>query len=215
MKIFFYSTPHFQPIRDQFVASIKDDWELRELKLADFESQNEVGGGMDSSFAKVFLISCAFRETEPGETFIISDTDIVFYSRCTEIIEGLMKDNQMCISRERKEGGFNIGFMVMKNEDATKSFWMDVHSRMEKRGLSLNEGGSKEIAQIVDQTLVNALIYSNHYPQLKVSFLPDCFWNWSRGDLNKDIVLHHANCTLGIESKIIQFEYVKKFMNNK
>lgn len=214
MKIFFYSTPHFKTIRDQFVGSMKDDWTHMEMTLDDFSSQNEIGGGIDSSYAKLFLISCAFRETIPGEVFLISDTDIVFYSKCTDQILSSMEGRHMCISKERKEGGMNIGFMAMRNDDVTKLFWMDVHSRMEKRHLPMRDGGSQEFDQIVDQSLVNALIYGNYHPELKGAFLPDSFWNWSRGELNKNIVLHHANCAFGVESKMQQFEYVRKFMES-
>jgi hypothetical protein len=215
MKIYFYSTPHFRPIRDQFVNSIKDDWELRELKLEDFSSQSDVGGGIDSAFSKLFLISMAFQETDPGEVFIVSDTDIVFYSKCTDQILESVKDKHMCISKERRDGGINIGFMVIRNEDVTKRFWMDVHSRMQKREIPFAEGGSLELTEIVDQGLVNVLLQNNLHPDLVGSFLPDSFWNWSQGNLNGQIVLHHANCAVGLEAKISQFEYVRRFMEEE
>lgn len=214
MKIYFYSTPHFKTIRDQFVDSIKDDWDLREVTFEDFSSQNEVGGGMDSSFAKMFVISVAFQETVPGEVFIVSDTDIVFYSKCSELIAKEIEGKHICISKEHSDGGMNIGFMVIRNDEVTRRFWMDIHSRMQKRDLPFAEGGSKEISDIVDQRLVNALLYGNHYPDMIGSFLPDSFWNWSQGNLNPQIVMHHANCALGIESKIRQFEYVRKFIES-
>ncbi|NBT57239.1 hypothetical protein EBT16_00485 [bacterium] len=208
LKIYFYSTPHFKVIRDQFVNSIKDDWDLREMTFDDFSSQNEIGGGMDSAFAKLFVISVAFQETVPGEVFIVSDTDIVFYARCTDKILEAIENKHICISKERPDGGMNIGFMAIRNDEVTRRFWMDIHSRMQKKDVPFAQGGGRE----VDQGLVNALLYGNHYPDMIGSFLPDSFWNWSQGNLNRQIVMHHANCAFGIESKISQFEYVRRFM---
>ena len=215
MKIYFYSTPHFKTIRDQFVGSIKDDWDLREVTFEDFSSQNQIGGGMDSAFAKMFVISVAFQETVPGEVFIVSDTDIVFYASCSDQIRQSIENKHICISKERPEGGMNIGFMVIRNDEVTKRFWMDTHSRMQKRDIPISEGGSGEITDIVDQGLVNVLLYSNQYPDMIGSFLPDSFWNWSHGNLNRQIVMHHANCAFGIEAKMSQFEYVRRFMEDK
>lgn len=188
---------------------------MRELKFDDFSSQNDVGGGMDSAFAKIFLISRAFQDTIPGEVFIVSDTDIVFYAKCTDQIMQSMENKHICFSKERPEGGINIGFMAIRNDEVTKRFWMDVHSRMQKRDVPIADGGSKELTDIVDQGLVNVLLYNNQYPDMVGSFLPDSFWNWSQGNLNKQIVMHHANCAVGLDAKISQFEYVKRFMEDR
>lgn len=219
MKIYFFSTPHFDIIRTQFINSIKDDWELKEHRLDNFSTQNDLGGGMPALFSRMHIIFSAFEETKENEVFLVSDLDVVFYAKCTEQILDCIDNRHMCFQRELQDSGINIGFMAIRNTKETKNFWQDINTRLEKRDVSIKDGGSKELEGIIDQYLVNILLHENYHPEVNWSLFPNSFWNWSQGMtnsyiLNKKIVLHHANCAIGIEDKIKQFEYINKLMQN-
>ena len=56
------------------------------------------------------------------------------------------------------------------------------------------------------------MIYNNNY-DIKWKLFPSSIWNWSQGNLNKDIILHHANCVSSKEAKFQQMKYVSEFIN--
>lgn len=216
MRLYFYSTPRFQKIRNQFVSSLKeeDEWQIKELKLDDFSASEKImGGGIDSSFVKVGLILQGFEETKPDEVFVFSDIDIVFYSKCKQIILHEIQGKDIVFQRETKHHGVNSGFIAIRNNFSSKKFWEDINSRIKRRDLKVLDGGSKELEEAVDQCLANILLYDNYHPEISWGRFPSCFWNWSQGDLKPDIVLHHANWAVSLEQKINQFEYVRNFID--
>jgi hypothetical protein len=63
-----------------------------------------------------------------------------------------------------------------------------------------------------DQGIVNDLIYNKKF-DIKWNLFPSEIWNCSQGNLNKNIVLHHANCVNGKKGKYEQMARVYNFIN--
>ena len=131
---------------------------------------------------------------------MVSDIDIVFYKSVIPTIEECMIDTEICFQKERRNYGINIGFMSIHCNKNTLDFWSEVYE------IICNTNGW-------DQRIVNDLIYNSKF-SIKWKLFPSSVWNASQGNLQKDIILHHANCVNGKKGKYEQMESVYKFLTS-
>ncbi len=200
MKIFYFSDDTFLDMKTNFELSFKDDFD-KQFKFVEKINinRNSPGSGVDIWKFKTEMIIDAIKQNI-DDIIIISDIDIVFYKPVIPTILENMIDNDICFQKETPDLGINIGFISIFCNETTLQFWNEVYEIL----CNSNKW---------DQQIVNDMIYNGKY-NIKWKLFPSSIWNWSQGNLNKDIILHHANCASTKEDKFEQFEYVNNFIKN-
>ena len=142
------------------------------------------------------------KTTEKDNFFIFSDIDVQFFGNIKKIIDKMIDlDHDMVFQKEDIDGRFvNFGLMLIKSNEATLKFWEEILIRLESNNYSHT---------INDQNIGNTLLDLINY-----STFDSTIWNWSQGNLDKNIILHHANCVTDIKAKIDQLNNVKNYIIN-
>lgn len=200
MKIFYFSDSSFLDMKQNFENSFKDDFEKRFFYLEKVNlNRDQSGSGCDIWKYKTEMIIEAIKNNM-DEVIVISDIDIIFYKPIIPIINTCIENKEIVFQKEKEHKWANIGFMAILCNQNTFNFWSEVLK-------IINETNHW------DQEIVNELIFIKNY-DIKSGLFPHSVWNWSQGGLNKDLILHHANCISTKEGKYEQMEYVKNFMLN-
>jgi len=199
MKIYYFSDTSFLDMKTNFENSFKDNFDKNFYFLENINTdRTKPGSGIDIWKYKTEMIINAIKNNL-NNIIIISDIDIVFYRPVIPTVMQYMKDYEICFQKETSNSGINIGFISIYCNENTLNFWNKVY-------------------QIIcesnrwDQEIVNDLIY-NHKFSIKWNLFPSSIWNWSQGNLNKQIILHHANCVSSKKEKFEQMKYVYNSLN--
>ena len=222
IKMYLFCSPSHQVLADDyFLPSIKDDYFIimeknqQHCPSANFESE----GWDNATLPKIDIIINAIKENWGG-IFIHSDVDIQFFGKTKEILLNEIRNKDIVFQKDAplsfksgayKNGIYCSGFLIARANEKTLELYQNA------KRIFLN----KDKYKFNDQEAVNYQIQKSK-KKLRVGFLPSCFygpgsiyagdWKWEPGmhfKIPKDIVMHHANWTVGIENKIKQLEYVK------
>jgi len=198
MKIFYFSDDTFLDMKTNFELSFKEEFDKQFKYVKNINiDRNKPGSGVDIWKFKTEMIIDAIKENM-NNIIIISDIDIIFYKPVIPIILENMINNDICFQKETQNSGINIGFISIFCNETTLQFWNEIYEIL----CNSNRW---------DQEIVNDMIYNRKY-NIKWKLFPSSIWNWSQGNLNKDIILHHANCVSTKEGKFKQMEYVNNFI---
>jgi hypothetical protein len=193
MKLYSIYTDEVRALKNVFLESIKDDWEIN----VQYRGKSGEGNGDFSSKGwykiltdKLELIVEKIRENW-GEIIIWSDVDIQFFAKCNDLIEIAIADKDIVFQAEwwpRKE--VNTGFSVIRCNNKTLALY--------QLALQSDIGNLK----FGDQSAINHILKENKI-DIAWDILPKQFWATSHFKLDSsppppDIVLHHANCTAPI-----------------
>lgn len=224
----FYSDSH-KDLKDKyFLPSIKDDYNIVARKYFQI-SQTGIYGSDGFNRAMIDKLDLLIEAVKNnlGKVFLYADVDIQFFGKTKDVIlkyiEG--KDIVFQMDYPAKETGNDgrglnfystktsngpccAGFFVAKGSEKLLEFFENVKKRCLKN------------PDIVDQRAINMMIGSSG---LKWGFLPGVFFCpgqtkdfggiWKPGvnlDVPKDILMHHANWTIGIDNKVKQLEFIKE-----
>jgi hypothetical protein len=188
---------------------------------------------------KVGIIIEAYKASY-GEIFIFCDVDVQFFSRTEAILKEKIEGKDLVIQRDGVRGEPNTGFFIARSNDRSLRMWEDIRERMMKVENRLTEQKilkeilvsrrSRRLMDSLNQRVMFsmyldvsnlALLFSTNQYGLKWSYLPEAFFTpglrqeqiWSPSDeidIPRNIVLHHANWTVGVENKIAQLQYVRE-----
>jgi len=198
MKIFYFSDDTFLNMKTNFELSFKEEFDKQFKFVKNINiDRNKPGSGVDIWKFKTEMIIDAIKQNT-DDIIIISDIDIIFYKPVIPIILENMINNDICFQKETQNSGINIGFISIFCNETTLQFWNAIYEIL----CNSNRW---------DQEIVNDMIYNRKY-NIKWKLFPSSIWNWSQGNLNKDIILHHANCVSTKEGKFQQMEYVNNFI---
>jgi hypothetical protein len=201
MKLFYFSDKGFLDMKERFEASLKDTFDMNYRFVENINiDRTKPGHGIDIWKYKTEMIIDAIK-TNLNDIIIISDIDIIFYKPVKPIILQSMVDKEICFQKEYQNSEINIGFITIYCNENTLQFWNKVYEVL----CNSNRW---------DQEIVNDLIYKQNY-NIKWDLFPSSIWNWSQGNLNKDIILHHANCVSDKEGKYKQIEFVSNFIKKQ
>jgi hypothetical protein len=219
VKLYAFYTPSHKILVDQwFLPSVQDDYEMViEFHEQECESGNFMDvGWLDAMHRKVDLIIRAIEENW-GKIFIHSDIDIQFFKPTKAMIMALMQKKDLVIQRDSPQGGICAGFFACRGNDRTLKLWKDIKKRM----LETMQSGKPEH----DQKALSYFLKLKPCPVVW-DFLPVEFFNagtltgkgWMPGrilPIPHNIVLHHANWTVGVANKIAQLKYVRDEVNKR
>lgn len=210
MKLYYMYDESFSDLKDSFLLSLKDDFQLNPIKIPtpifedNCEPYKKFGGGFETWKYKISNIIRIIDECDENELFIFSDIDIVFYQSTKNIINKLSINTDILFLREFFEdvrpdiqiGNINIGFMAIRSTSEVRRFFCDVYETM----ISTN---------VMEQYVINDILYNKHDYKLTWKLFPPTFCSSSVGfeNINKDIILYHANCTPCKDQKV---EYINK-----
>jgi hypothetical protein len=214
MNLYSIYTEEEAVLKDIFVKSIKDPWQVNTIYWG------RLGGNVQDwgtdAFVKLMRRRIEFLvetiQKEMGHVIIWSDIDIQFFGPCSAAIEKTLKDNDLLFLAEhwpKKE--INAGFVVIRCNEKTQAFYEAV-LKMDFEKLPYH-----------DQSAVNQLLMQKTI-DLKWDILPHQFWAKSHGGpAPKDILVHHANTTFpcvrdgkkisSLELKLEQLAEVKGFVS--
>lgn len=212
IKLFSIYTEETIELKDIFLRSIQDDWELN---LVYWGKNGENGNWGTQSFGKLIRSKLRFIidtiEKNWDDIIIISDIDIQFFRKCTKIIEKQIKGYDILFQSENwPEKNINAGFMVIRCNKRSLGFYKAVYDK------------DIEKLKFFEQSAMNEILQENKQ-DLRWNILPAQFWAMSHQKKPPiDIVLHHANCTAptirngkrigSIELKLEQYYMIRKYV---
>ncbi|MCO6430885.1 MAG: class I SAM-dependent methyltransferase [Deltaproteobacteria bacterium] len=208
MKLYYFVTPHYQTIVDRyFLPFMPSDFDLREARL-DQQVERYVFQGenwADLCLYKADVIVQAVRENM-GSNILFTDADIQFFRPCRWQLEQLLEEHSMAFQNNLAPGepGFeiNFGFFAVWCDAATLAFWEAFRTLLRSN------------TKIFDQELVTLML--RQVPLKWAMLSHEEFMcpgrKWEPGQplpVTPNLAMHHANWTMGIESKLRQLEQAR------
>lgn len=206
----FYSDSHVKIYENFFLPSYNQfliNNELISKKInqicttGDYESN-----GFDITMIEKLNLIIDNIKVNEDKFLVYTDCDVQFFSN----LEFNMGDNDILFQEDGNPYNMCAGFFICKQNVSVLNFFKDV-----KEILINNLNG-----KIHDQTIINYL-FNSGYDKIKKNSLPsNKYWtvgNSIKGiwndkidfEIPKELIVHHANFTIGIENKIKLLELVK------
>jgi hypothetical protein len=212
MKLYAFTNVAFEKLRDRFVATLKDDYEVI-IKEA-FFSQAE---GCTSSQVWIFKMEMTIDaiKNNLGDRIIVSDIDIQFFRPTLPLIESCPEvDLLIQFEQGRIEEVLNTGFMVIKCSRRTFRFFDEVlECCKHPRRNVLDEFGTQAGNIEGDQGVVNRKIRTER--RLSWAFLPKEIWMYTPGSIPPaNIAAHHATFAGSVEEKLEQMDKISVMVRN-
>ena len=213
IKLYALYTPSHEVLKDKFfLPSIQDDFEI----ICEFSEQTCPSvkfmeeGWTQTTIKKVDLILRAIQENW-GSIFIFSDVDIQFFCPIKKAILKLMKGKDIVMQKNNPEGVLCTGFFACRANEKTLQLWTDVKKMMQQNSLNSDQNSFNHCIKRHNKTNPYNVVWD---------YLPKTFFGagtltgflWYPGMLlpiPKNIMMHHANWTKGINNKIAQLIYVR------
>lgn len=217
MKLFCFFTPsHENLFYDWLMPSASNEFQVNYKKFSTQLCPSGVyseKGWRKTQYEKIqYWIECI--QGNMGELIVCCDADIQFLGKSRLLLKSLSKKNDFLFQLNSSNLDVCSGFFVCRCSPKSLSF-MTLISDMMKN--SMSDIGSGE------QYFFNKLLSSNWYNEVNYAFLPkDKFWSprFKYSSLNElsfssSILMHHANWTYGVDSKVSQLSYIKKNIIHK
>ena len=212
MKLYcFYTPSHSIFYKDWFKPTAS-----REFELVPYEYPEQIS--KSSEYAKDGWRETQYNKTlhwkkavedNMGDVIVCSDVDIQFLGDCKDFLFNILGDNDIAFQQNKKGGPICSGFFVCRCSLKTQNFFDIIAKRLKK--IMHKPGGGEQYEM---QKLLSEKWYEDHLRMLKLSH--DRIWNPGKTykdltelEVPKDIRVHHANWTEGLDSKIEQLNYVK------
>jgi hypothetical protein len=206
-----YTPSHRGLFEEHFVPSLPkcltaDNFGARPLPQQSATGAFQSDGFQATCLAKVGYILEVLAANLGGEPFIFSDVDVRFYGDPTADLMTLLGDKDM-LFQDDGPGGACTGFMIMRPTPRVIEFWRMVAKWM-------REGNQ------LDQDAANRVLETKLAPSF--ALLPERYWTvgrngkvWEPGQpVNPphDLMVHHANWTVGVENKLALLDAVSVAM---
>ncbi len=178
MKIFSFYTNSHRALKDIFISSLRDRYEIiiecidgvetAEKKLKDGK---HIGGGIEIWLYKTKKVISAIRDNF-GKNIIFADIDIKFFKRTeSSILKHIGEFDILFQSDVFGTKAVNIGFMVIKCNHKTLFFFERVLAKIENQG-------------IWDQRVVCSMLESSQLRENNSGFIAEDELLWNHLPLN-------------------------------
>jgi glucuronoxylan 4-O-methyltransferase len=212
MKLFTIYSQRLSQLKDHFLATIQDDYEVimipadKHLQQLNDKQQWKYCVGRE----KLDILNDIVR-THCGETVIFADIDIQFFRptkadllqtmRCYDIVFQKEKSSLYeAIGSERSPANLNTGFMCFHCHPIVQELFQQAREWHRRNGQS-------------SQHIINRLLLRGQPAGIRFGLLDARYWTYSQGGLDnlpKHVFLHHANCVIEAEKKWEQMLAVRK-----
>lgn len=133
-----------------------------------------------------------------GDYFIFSDVDVMFIKPSKDFLINQLGTNDVAFQRDNKD--LCSGFFIMKANDATLKFVTECIN-------NYNLYPEDQEAMRKNKHLVNSKLLPNEI--FNIAMVNNYrVWNGEYFDIPKNILVFHANWTVGIKSKIDLFDFI-------
>lgn len=205
----FYSPSHTEVYEKYFLKSfnehLSNDFILTTHKC---EQKTTDGNFSDPNWNssmndKLFLLKKAIKEND-GKWFVYSDCDIQFFGNIMDDIKENINDNLDMLCQEDYHT-ICAGFMVIKASKKMYEFIeiIEMHHHESNDQIAMNQF----------RHLINFKLLPKDKYYTVGNFNGGRVWNPGEGVPNtENVVMHHANFTIGVENKIAM---LKEVLNNK
>src|SRR3989339_7040 len=222
IKLYSYCTPSHEGLKNNwFLPSIKDNYELI---IKDFSQNCPSARFLENGWEKIIdrkidMLIGAIKENW-NDIFIFSDVDVQFFGETEKTLLEELGDRDILFQKNRSNPleteSICTGFFILRANSRTLQLWEEVRKIREQNPEFIG-----------CQAALNYVIKNEK--ELQWGFLSECFWSpgvdygkknwlWEPGmnfEIPKNILLHHANWTRGVENKIKQLEYVKNIKESQ
>lgn len=198
------TSSHRSLLDNWFAPTVPDDFELTIDELPQQCSQgNFMEPGWNATMRQKVLQHLRASTECDGDIFVYSDVDVQFFRPAADFLRNTLERYELACQRDSPDGGILCaGFFACRGNASTRAFWQRVLDLMDRTSLN-------------DQDALNSLRSS-----IKHTVLPPMFWGpgcheakrWVPGQplhCPCDIVMHHANWTVGVRNKEAQLSAVK------
>lgn len=220
-KLYTVFSPSHEPLYERyFLGTLADDFEIvaRRMHQSCPTGQYNTPGWGESVRQKIPLILEAVEASFENGFFIFADVDIQWFGTVKPRLRRLLAEypaidvffQQDALKHPRGLGNICTGFFVCKGNIRTRAFWSLVGESMRRTGWG-------------DQITAQTIIRHGLVRGLRVGSLPSEFWGpganeslplrWEPGmhlDPPAELLVHHANWTVGVPNKIAQLEAVAR-----
>lgn len=225
IKMYTFFTPSHIGLKDEWflptLKEVKDDG--IELIIQEYPQECESGkvftaGWQHAMLRKVNMIIQAIKANW-GEVVLYADIDVQFFQKFSGKVREILGDKDLVIQRDTPSGTMCAGFFACRANYKTLALFEGVRDYMIRRG------------ECSDQKTLNRLLrkgkdkernpYKIVWDYLPAEFLgggtlTGCGWSPDRHMFIPDnIMMHHANWTIGITNKVKQLEYVRRRVEQK
>jgi hypothetical protein len=206
-KLYCMYTPEYETLfREYFLQSLKDDFEIvvsvypQDCPSGTFRSD----GWEKTMLYKLELLQKAVLDNWGDQIFFYSDVDIIFLKPTIEISLTLLGDNDFVVQQGWPRNRLCAGFFVMRGNEKTLKLITTAHTLL------------KEKICVDDQVAIQAVLDDFKHDDIAWQFLPsEQFPNGRRVlkqasghysedseiEIDKSIIIFHANCCIGLENK--------------
>ena len=203
----FYSDTHLRLYEDYFIKSlINTDFDKVNLIVTKVEQQSKSGAFMEAGWLvtmrdKMDLL-CEAIDENWGSWFIFADCDIQFLKPFYDDL-CLHKNDQYDLIAQSDTGTICAGFFLAKADTKLKKLFNKVRKNI------TNDFNDQVALNAYSDMIEWRLLDSSKYFTIG-NFNGGKVWNGETDIIiPENILVHHANFTVGVENKILLMEYVK------
>lgn len=208
MKIYtFYTDSHDILLNKYFLPTVPDEFEVIVEKFPqDCESGNFMQSGwFDTMTKKVNYVLKSIEECWGGE-FIHADCDVQFFKPFKKDILSQLDDCDVAAQQDEKNE-LCCGFFICKANKRTKNLFEEV-----KRLMS-NKTNDQVVLNSIKNNYVKSKTLDHRYfsvvQYLQKEYIPLWTPEIKIDIFDKNIIMHHANWTIGVENKIKLLDTVR------
>ena len=223
----FFSQSHLEMYNNYFFPSLKDKFEIKVKRVEQLTNNGKITdmGFQETVIHKIEMIIEAILENKDN-IFLYSDVDIQFFGKIEEILLESIESYDIVFQEGNRggKGGINSGFILCRSNKKTLDFFNDVKKDMIKNK-TFDGKAIETTLNIYGKPLIEALKIKNKYNVKWNVFDRNIFCGGHMVAISTDLekfkpvpkslLMHHATGTIGIENKLKQMEYVKRYKNKK
>lgn len=213
----FYSDSHFEMYNNFFLPSYNkflSENELISKKIDQISPTGEYESeGFDYAMVEKLNLIIENIDLKDDRFLVYSDCDVQFFSNLKFDLGG----NDIAFQQDGSVRNLCTGFFIAKQNPSVLNFFKEARELLLK---NLN-------GKIHDQTIINRM-FNSGYNKIKKTILPyDKYWTvtyainggiWDGStdfEIPDNLIMHHANFTVGVKNKIKLLKLVKEKMKNK
>lgn len=216
-----YTASHAPLFDDWFLPSLAST-DAFDLRAARCDGTNG-GSYREPAWSRAILtksdvILTAIREN-PDRPFVYSDVDVQFFRPAAGSLLKALANHDIAMQQDDRAGMLCTGFFVARGSDRLLELWQRVRAAATAEGR--DQRAFQELVREEDAVRITRLPEVFFGAGLGIRQPPDydaeaSFRLWEPGnpiEIPEDIIMHHANWTIGLERKIAQLEYVASIVH--
>jgi hypothetical protein len=211
MKIYtFYTPSHEVFLNEWFIPSLKNTNQDVEFVVKKFDQKCNTGKFMDDGWNdtmsdKIDYILYSIDVTPEGEYFIHADCDIQFFKNIKENLK-IINYKMFDISAQSDMGSACCGFMIIKSNAKIKKLFQDIKILIKKKIFPNDQIALNAIYKNYD---ISLCLLDYQYFSVWMSNGGKVWNGEETKNIPNNLILHHANFTVGIENKINLLKKIK------